>query len=883
MARQFRQHRTLLAVTIGLIVACGGCSHLRLPAIDPSGQRIFLPAPNSTALAPHHNIGLPRPPQPAFVAPPVPPDCPLPVTAPSPLATAQAQTCGQKKSTHKSLGDCLHPERRAQIVMMPKRVVAPVGGEVILMSGLCGAHGHRVKGEQLEWMLSQESVGNFLQVGRPGQDMLASLRSTTAELKSANYARSATSRTTRLITRGTQSPADDVTLEPGQSWVTLTSPSEGVSHVTVVATNSEVWDQRRETATIYWVDARWELPPPAALRAGQSHLLQTRVLRDSAGTPAANWIVRYELAAGTTARFLPGGQQVAETVVDASGLASVEIQPGTRATEAAHVRVQIIRPLDPGDGVPRMTVGQGWTSVTWSAPGLNVRAAGPATTRAGETLTYQVQVTNSGNLVTRGVTLKDEPPAGLVVLGSNPPPQQFGDRHHWPLGDLGPGETRTITVQARLELDRTVRYIFRAESVDGLSADAFVETSVERPTLAVEVTGPQRAQVGERATYEVHVRNTSGRDLANVVVTDTYDPGLEQTEGAPSPIRRQLGPIRADEVKSFAVSFIVRQPGTWCHTLEATAPDGYTARTRACLQADPPQVVAQPAIDVQLSGPAEQTVGGLILLTAQITNTGNVPLNQIQIAMSFDPALAARQASENYRLEQGQFVWFVEQLQPQQSLLRQLNLEGVAPAAAAGCRVAVWAAGNVQDSDAIQVRIVPAPQPRTPQPPNIIGAAPPSGAPPRPADGIPAAPPANLGGRPAVEPPAAATAGQLALSIADAEDPIVLGDVTTYLIQIANQRDVEDRNVLLTIRLSDGLRFERIEGPIQVRASADQGRTIEMVPINSLRPREQMAPLRLFVRGTAIGEMAVQAEVTSQRSPAGVRQQETTTVVAAQP
>lgn len=859
----------MLAVALCAMAVCG-CAPLRLPAIDPTGQRIFLPPPYSTTLVAPATPALPPPPQPAFEAPPQPPPCPFPQVAPPAITTTQFDACSKKLGCgpgHKHCGskhhhgwaDHFHPERRGRIVLLPKTVVAPVGGEVVLVSGLWGSNGHLVKHEELRWILSQGSVGHFVEVGGRGRALLAGLHGKPTEVVSGSFANSRTTAKPRLLTRGTPSPADDVALLAGQGWITVTSPSEGVSHVSVMAPDAEIWDQRRETATIYWIDARWELPPPVTLRAGEAHVLQTRVARNSAGAPAENWIVRYEIAEGSSAVLLPSGGNVAETVVNASGVASVQIQSQGGGSETAQVRVQIIRPAELGDGLPRLTVGQGWTSVTWTAPGLVLQAAGPATARPGDTLTYQVLVSNPGNMVTRGVVVKDEAPAGLVVLGSDPPFEQFGQMLQWTLGDLAPGQTRQITIQGRLEMDRTVRYGFRAESADGLAARDEVETVVERPALALEMRGPDRAQVGDRVTYEVTVRNTSGRDLSEVVVTDTYDPGLEQTEGAPSPIRRRLGPLAADQQRSFAVSFFVRQPGTLCHTLEATAPDGFTVRSRACLEATAPQQVPQPALDVEMSGPAEAQVGRFALYEARITNTGNLPLNGLQIAMSYDASLTARQASGGYRVQDGQFVWTIDRLDPGRSQIRQLNCLCVAPAEAAECRVEVTAVvEQLADRDAVRTRILPAAAP-APSPYVDPGANAPA----------PNIPPDEA--RPAAP-------GSLQISIADSPDPLAVGGTTAYLVTLSNERDQIDENIRLTIRIPEGMELVGAQGPVGVQASGDGGRTLDMTPISTLRARERLRPFRIEVRARQAGEFTFTAEATSTLSPQPVRQTETTTV-----
>ena len=118
--------------------------------------------------------------------------------------------------------------------------------------------------ERLEWMLSPDSAGNFIQVGDDDPGLVHKLAGSRVrpEKKDPSYAIGVTSTKKMLITRGNNDPRDDVHLEKGQTWLSISSPSEGTSHVTVLAPDSECWDQRKATATIYWVDARWQFPAP---------------------------------------------------------------------------------------------------------------------------------------------------------------------------------------------------------------------------------------------------------------------------------------------------------------------------------------------------------------------------------------------------------------------------------------------------------------------------------------------------------------------------------------------------------------------------------------------------------------------------------------------
>jgi hypothetical protein len=59
--------------------------------------------------------------------------------------------------------------RCGELLLTPTKLVAPVGGEVILLAGICGKDGLLVTGEPIEWMLSPESVGQIIDVGDNNQ------------------------------------------------------------------------------------------------------------------------------------------------------------------------------------------------------------------------------------------------------------------------------------------------------------------------------------------------------------------------------------------------------------------------------------------------------------------------------------------------------------------------------------------------------------------------------------------------------------------------------------------------------------------------------------------------------------------------------------------
>jgi hypothetical protein len=180
--------------------------------------------------------------------------------------------------------------------------------------------------------------------------------------------------------------------------VTLTSASEGTTYVTAIAAKSDNWEQRRQTASIQWVDAQWQFPAPAVVRAGVAHVLSTTLTRGSTGAPIRNWTVRYEVISGPPVQF-GNGQQTVDVPSDANGRAAVSVQPAIPAEPGVtQIRIEVLSPSLTGLAGDPVVIGQGTTTITWSAAGLSLRILGPTTTAIGSTVNYQIEVSNPGDL-----------------------------------------------------------------------------------------------------------------------------------------------------------------------------------------------------------------------------------------------------------------------------------------------------------------------------------------------------------------------------------------------------------------------------------------------------------------------------------------------------
>ena len=790
----YRARWPLAMLALGALIATG-CAYGRLPRIDPSGERLFIPGP------------LVYEPEPS---PPLP-----------------------------------HHERHqmVKLTLAPGKIIAPVGSEVVLLATVCGADGCMYANQEVEWMLAPGGAGQFIALGRKSPlDWLVGFSAWPRKVNSA-YAIGVTSSRYLSLTRGTPTPSDDLPVQRGQAWISLTSPVEGVSFVTAHAPSVHAWDGHVQTAIVHWVDAEFVYPPPAINPAGSKHVFTTTVTRHSTHAPAPGWRVRYEITGGPPAGFSPDGAKVVEIPTDELGQASAEIYqleptPGTNT-----IGIQVIRPADATAGGERIVVGSGFTQKTWSTPGLSLRKTGPARGVVGDTLVYRIEVRNPGDLTSKGIVVTDQLSEGLTFLSSNPPVQPADGKLQWTLGDLLSGEGRTIEVNLRAEQPGTLNNCASAASADNLSAQDCAATTVVVQSLRVEVTGPPEVAVGGQVRFEARITNMGDIPATGLVLVDRYDAGLRHTEVTTNPIERGLPDLQPGETRKVDVTFIATQPGELCHTVEVQAAGGVLGSGKACVTAspaanEPPAAIGpvspaspaeKPDLVVRKTGPAKLNVGDTAEFKIEITNRGPGAATNLKVVDHYDPSLRATAASEGSKAIGADLQWLVDELPAGKTAIFEVNCECLQPATKACNRVTVTCQERVRDDGEACLTISPPP-------------------------------------------------GGVSVTIAEKADPLQVGGRTSYEIQVANQGQAADGQVTVVVTVPKEMTPLRVDtkGPSEVKID---GQTVTFAPVPELRPGDVLS-YSVQVRAVAPGDKAAcRVEVTSRNLKQPLVREEETRVI----
>ena len=725
--------------------------------------------------------------------------------------------------------------------------VAMVGSEVILAAGVGAADGYLRTNRRLEWTLSAGSVGQFTAVGKGGfTDLLVGDFNRPRKV-SNSFAIGSTGRGNVRLNRGTPSPDDDLLVTRGQGWVSLMSPVEGTSRVTVLAPDVYDWNCRTRSIAIHWVDAEWQFPTPSINPAGSSHLLTTTVLRCSDQSPREGWLVRYTIAGGPPAGFAPDGAPTVEAPVDATGRANAEIVQLQPAHGTNQICIEIIRPGNVPSAEGRLVVARGSTSKTWSAPDLAINMTGPASANVGEPVTYRIDVSNPGDLPANDVSVELDVLAGMEFVDSSQAVEHLGDKLLWRIGQLGARQQATIEVRLQAQKQGQATNCCRATAADGLSASGCTTTTFgQAAALDVRMTGPEQVAIGEEVYFEIVITNNGQTMAADLTISDRLDPGLElKADRGKTCIRRNLGNLSPGQSERLGVTLLVTAAGRLCHTVEVTGPTVALASAQACLTAVAQPGAAPPPADdwrqaeplpgaavplrLDIVGPVKHTVGENARFTIDLSNNGDATLYDLKVVNSFDRSLRPVLASGGYQIENGAMTWTVDSLPPGQTRQFEIHYQCEAAAVQAGCRAMVELPDGRRAEDEAFLEITRTPEAEAP-PPAIM---------------------------PEITPPTDA----LDLTVVGLRNPVATGKELTYDVRVVNRGTLPYRQLSLTAIAPEGMTPNPLGTSPPERFRID-GQVVYFDAIDEL-PAGETLTFRIRVRTSVAGQCRFRVELTS--------------------
>ena len=390
-----------------------------------------------------------------------------------------------------------------------------------------------------------------------------------------------------IVTSGTADTGDDVNIQPGQAWISITSPQEGDSFVTCATAGLQSPAPQQQTAIVHWVDVQWAFPAPAIAQPGTAHTLTTNVSKQTTSAAAPGWIVRYEITSGPAATFSESGTQSIEVASNNAGQAAVQVVQQQAVSGTNEIRIQVLRPDSGGRNV---VVGQGSTQVTWatngesppttrpetpapSGEGVSIEVQGPEQAAPGSEVTYRIQVSNKSNSTVRGVSVRSAQPQGFRYQSAAPAATFRDGVIQWQLGALAVGQTRAVSMTFRAEQAGSPTICASVSTAEGVQGQQCVRTQVATANLAVTVTAPETARVGDDVDFIITVTNQGAAKATGLLIKDAFDAGLRHDD-FDSPIERDLGDIEPGQSRKVKVVLRVIGTGRLCNRAEVSGDGG---------------------------------------------------------------------------------------------------------------------------------------------------------------------------------------------------------------------------------------------------------------------------------------------------------------------
>jgi uncharacterized repeat protein (TIGR01451 family) len=266
--------------------------------------------------------------------------------------------------------------------------------------------------------------------------------------------------------------------------------------------------------------------------------------------------------------------------------------------------------------------GPATTTTPARASAVCLEVVGPEQVSPGETLPYEIVVTNPGPVLLAHMRVEDRLPDGAKLRSAEPAPDVQGDRLVWDLGNLEGHGRRRLRVEIQPGGQEEMAFTPTATFTAALG----LRTRLAQPTFSVTQTAPDVVMRGATVPFQIQVANHGTTALTHVVVRDELPPGLEHPQG--SKIQADIGTLAPGQTRTLRLDVIASRAGRVVNEVTAQANGTKEVQSRTAVQ------VAEATLALKIDGPARTPFGQDVDLRLEVANPGpgtatNVRLTQM--------------------------------------------------------------------------------------------------------------------------------------------------------------------------------------------------------------------------------------------------------------
>jgi len=235
-----------------------------------------------------------------------------------------------------------------------------------------------------------------------------------------------------------------------------------------------------------------------------------------------------------------------EGASDAAEAPKPAAKPVAKAAEPA-AKPAPARPAASGDGWARTAMFLPTGAESTST--IMVERMMPAQVNAGQNFDYIFKVTNLTQNNVSNVVLRDECEPKLNVVSSNPAFVGAAPTLTWNLGDLAPGQSKTVTVTAKAGQTGTVGSCANVTWNQTLCQ----QVTVVQPALKVGLAQTPAALLCQQVCAKITISNPGTGIAANAKATYNLPAGWKTTDGKTGAITLNAGDLGPGQSKTFDI------------------------------------------------------------------------------------------------------------------------------------------------------------------------------------------------------------------------------------------------------------------------------------------------------------------------------------------
>lgn len=277
-----------------------------------------------------------------------------------------------------------------------------------------------------------------------------------------------------------------------------------------------------------------------------------------------------------------------------------------------------------------------------------------------------LEVVNRTKETLPGVSIATLSLSNLAIAGSEPEPTlRQGGRPIWMLGDLLPGEARTITLQVKPVDSGPVSTAFSASLANVLEGAA---EAIEPRLELVKTATAQACGSCTDLEFTYAVRNAGTGTIRGVTITDRLPDGLVTATGGRE-IAIEAGDLGPRMGRTFTVAVRAERAGTFASDANATARDGLSARSVAVTTRVEQPELAIAGAPTPGAGPTSE-----VTYRFEVSNPGACTVNGVEVRVDLPDGVRVLAASGDGSLEGSSVRWILDAVRAGESIERTVRV-----------------------------------------------------------------------------------------------------------------------------------------------------------------------------------------------------------------